>query len=178
MAAIQSMRADAMGTRALADMVFQTSSMPKGVNQSLGQIVTEGLDNANQVINAKINAGMALEAKMRKTMGGKGGLSDTIIAFAFNKIPLGGALDFLSTVVDVATTYAKCHNTALGCAEDYKAMAAQIGRHGGDHNDTEVHFDSTYVIDGALGALTWRDSIMPRYRYCTGGSTGSAQKFR
>jgi len=176
MSSIQSMRADAIGKRALADMILQTTGLPKGVNQSIGQSIVEAIDNTTQVINSRIGAGLALEAKMRQTLGGKGGLSDSLISLTFGMITLpNDVMGLISTMIDMATTIAKCNFIAKGAAEDYKGMCAQIGRQGtpamGNQNP---HFDNTVILEGAVGATTWRDSIMPRYKYVLDGSGNPA----
>lgn len=168
MASIQSMRADAIGKRALADMIMQTTSLPKGVNQSIGQSIVEALDNTTQVINGRVGAGMGLEAKMRQSMGGKGGLTDSLIALTFGLITLpNDVMGLIMAAVDLATTLLKLNYMAKSAAEDYKGMAAQLGRHGSEAmgGNTDPHFNTGIVLEGAVGATAWRDAIMPRYKY-------------
>lgn len=178
MGSIQALRSEALALRAQEDTNMQISGYLGGVNKSLGNQITQLLDQLQATIKERTKAYNQLMSKVNKSILGKDGIGDKAIrsAFALANAVVGlisairgdtyslttlvtTVIPFITTFLDIAAT----DHLMKAAVYDYQKAASQLGNIG-DMSSTPGLPNSPRTIGGAAELLEKRDAIMPRFK--------------
>lgn len=180
MGSIQALRSEALALRAKEDTNVQISGYLGQVNKSLGNQITQLLDQLQGVIKERTKAYNQLMSKINKTIIGKDGIGDTSIRAGIGRVntlvvgvvsavkgdfsiatTASNLLNFLSSVLQaVAVQY-----TIKSAIYDYEKAASQLGNIGNHSGTVSVEGKSVILpIGSAVELVEKRDAITPRFK--------------
>lgn len=178
MGSIQSMRSEALGSRALQDTNLQIANQLGSVHKSLGGQVTQVIDSLQGLISERTKAYDAGINKVKQSIMGKGGIGDQGVTWTFqlvqavimiagmasnpSSVDVGGVLSALGTVTQVAGQATQIHYSIAGTEIDYEKAVSQLGYSSVDMLASGS--DPSRSTGGAVLPLTYRDALMPRFK--------------